>query len=91
MSEALGFNLVKVELPLAWHAHARWLLHLAGKARIVETEFRKVRDEHSFLRVLCAPVFSNLRFGLPINFHEERLADGVNRIVNGYGSQALKS
>jgi len=33
----------------------------------------------------------NLRFGLLINFHEERLVDGVNRIVNGYGSQALKS
>ena len=28
----------------------------------------------------------NLRFGLLINFHEERLVDGVNRIVNGYGS-----
>ncbi|HPM83880.1 MAG TPA: GxxExxY protein [Candidatus Anammoximicrobium sp.] len=33
----------------------------------------------------------NLRFGLLISFHEERLVDGVNRIVNGYGSQALKS
>ena len=28
----------------------------------------------------------NLRFGLLINFHEERLVDGVNRIVNGYGN-----
>jgi GxxExxY protein len=27
----------------------------------------------------------NLRFGLLINFHEERLVDGVSRIVNGYG------
>ena len=27
----------------------------------------------------------NLRFGLLINFHEERLVDGVHRIVNGYG------
>jgi len=26
----------------------------------------------------------NLRFGLLINFHEERLVDGVHRIVNGY-------
>jgi len=25
-----------------------------------------------------------LRFGLLINFHEEKLVDGVNRIVNGY-------
>lgn len=25
-----------------------------------------------------------LRYGLLINFHEERLVDGVNRIVNGY-------
>ena len=33
----------------------------------------------------------NLRFGLLINFHEERLVDGVSRIVNGYESQALKS
>jgi GxxExxY protein len=33
----------------------------------------------------------NLRFGLLINFHEERLVDGVSRIVNGYGSQAVKS
>ena len=28
----------------------------------------------------------NLRFGLLINFHEERLVDGVQRIVNGYGT-----
>ena len=26
-----------------------------------------------------------LRFGLLINFHEEKLVDGVSRIVNGYG------
>ena len=26
----------------------------------------------------------NLRVGLLINFHEERLVDGVSRIVNGY-------
>ena len=26
----------------------------------------------------------NLRFGLLINFHEERLVDGVYRIINGY-------
>ncbi len=26
-----------------------------------------------------------LRFGLLINFHEEKLLDGVSRIVNGYG------
>lgn len=25
-----------------------------------------------------------LRYGLLINFHEERLVDGVNRIINGY-------
>jgi len=28
----------------------------------------------------------NLRFGLLINFHEERVVDGVGRIVNGYGN-----
>ena len=28
----------------------------------------------------------NLRFGLLINFHEEKLIDGVHRIVNGYQS-----
>lgn len=33
----------------------------------------------------------NLRFGLLINFHEERLVDGVSRIVNAWGSQAVKS
>ena len=27
-----------------------------------------------------------LRFGLLINFHEERVVDGVSRIVNGYGN-----
>lgn len=26
----------------------------------------------------------NLRFGLLINFHEERVVDGISRIVNGY-------
>lgn len=29
----------------------------------------------------------NLRFGLLINFHEERVVDGVSRIVNGYGNR----
>lgn len=29
----------------------------------------------------------NLRFGLLINFHEERVVDGVSRIVNGYGAE----
>ena len=38
-----------------------------------------------------AQVLSNLRllhlrFGLLINFHEERVVDGVSRIVNGYGN-----
>jgi GxxExxY protein len=33
----------------------------------------------------------NLRYGLLINFHEERLVDGVCRIVNGWGSPAGKS
>ena len=28
-----------------------------------------------------------LRFGLLMNFHEERLVDGVHRIVNGYGNE----
>ena len=28
-----------------------------------------------------------LRFGLLINFHEERVVDGISRIVNGYGNQ----
>jgi hypothetical protein len=32
-----------------------------------------------------------LRFGLLIDFHEERLIAGVSRIVNGCGSQAVKS
>ena len=26
----------------------------------------------------------NLRVGLLINFHEEKLVDGVHRIINGY-------
>ena len=29
----------------------------------------------------------NLRFGLLINFHEERVVDGISRIVNGYGNE----
>ena len=62
--------------------------NLAGKSRIVENGLGKVLDEHSFLRVLCASVF---HFSGGDRFHEERLVDGVNRIVNGYGSQALKS
>ena len=33
----------------------------------------------------------NLRFGLLINFHEERLVDGVSRIVNGWGGQERKN
>lgn len=32
----------------------------------------------SYLRLL------NLRVGLLINFHEEKLVDGVHRVINGY-------
>ena len=32
----------------------------------------------------------NLRFGLLINFHEERVVDGVSRIVNGFGNDQCK-
>jgi len=33
----------------------------------------------------------NPHFARLINFHEVRLVDGVRRIVNGYGSESLKS
>ena len=54
--------------------------------RLVVMELKAKSDIHpvdkaqtlSHLRLL------NLRFGLLINFHEERLVDGVYRIVNGY-------
>ena len=54
--------------------------------RLVVMELKAKSDIHpvdkaqtlSHLRLL------NLRFGLLINFHEERLVDGVHRIVNGY-------
>ena len=58
---------------------------------IVELKAKSVIHPVDKAQTLSHLRLLNLRIGLLINFHEDRLVDGVNRIVNGYGSQALKS
>ena len=53
---------------------------------VVELKARSVIHPVDKAQTLSHLRLMNLRIGLLINFHEERLVDGVNRIVNGYGS-----
>ena len=53
---------------------------------IVELKAKSTTHPVDKAQVLSHLRLLNLRFGLLINFHEERVVDGVNRIVNGYGN-----
>ena len=53
---------------------------------IVELKAKSTIHPVDKAQVLSHLRLLNLRFGLLINFHEERVVDGVNRIVNGYGN-----
>ena len=53
---------------------------------VVELKAKSVIHPVDKAQVLSHLRLLNLRFGLLINFHEERLVDGVSRIVNGYGN-----
>ena len=57
--------------------NGRVVVELKAKSAIHPVDKAQVL---SHLRLL------NVRFGLLINFHEERVVDGVSRIVNGYGN-----
>lgn len=57
--------------------NGRVVVELKAKSAIHPVDKAQVL---SHLRLL------NLRYGLLINFHEERVVDGVSRIVNGYGN-----
>ena len=50
---------------------------------IVELKAKSTIHPVDKAQVLSHLRLLNLRFGLLINFHEERVVDGVNRIVNG--------
>ena len=58
--------------------NCRVVVELKAKSAIHPVDKAQVL---SHLRLL------NLRFGLLINFHEERVVDGISRIVNGYGNE----
>ena len=53
---------------------------------VVELKAKSVIHPVDKAQTLSHLRLMNLRVGLLINFHEERLVDGVSRIVNGYGS-----
>ena len=57
-----------------------------GKGDYVSLGEPRIHANVSKAQVLSHLRLLNLRFGLLINFHEERPVDGVSRIVNGYGS-----
>ena len=52
---------------------------------IVELKAKSAIHPVDKAQVLSHLRLLKLRFGLLINFHEEKLVDGVSRIVNGYG------
>jgi GxxExxY protein len=51
---------------------------------VVEVKAKSAIHPVDKAQVLSHLRLLNLRFGLLINFHEERVVDGVSRIVNGY-------
>lgn len=51
---------------------------------IVELKAKSAIHPVDLSQVLSYLRLTRLRFGLLINFHEERLVDGVRRLVNGY-------
>ena len=53
---------------------------------VVELKAKSAIHPVDKAQVLSHLQLLNLRFGLLINFHEERVVDGVSRIVNGYGN-----
>ena len=53
---------------------------------VVELKAKSAIQPVDKAQVLSHLRLLNLRFGLLINFHEERVVDGVSRIVNGYGN-----
>ena len=53
---------------------------------VVELKAKSAIHPVDKAQVLSQLRLLNLRFGLLINFHEERVVDGISRIVNGYGN-----
>ncbi len=51
---------------------------------VVELKAKQTIHPVDKAQVLSHLRLMNLRLGLLINFHEEKLVDGVHRIVNGY-------
>jgi GxxExxY protein len=64
---------------------------LVNELVVVELKAKSVVHPVDKAQTLSHLRLLNLRYGLLINFHEERLVDGVHRIVNGYESQTPKS
>ena len=54
---------------------------------VVELKAKSLIHPVDKAQVLSHLRLLKLRFGLLINFHEERVVDGISRIVNGYGNQ----
>jgi GxxExxY protein len=69
------------------------VFHVFGKNQLVVVELKAKSAVHPIdkAQTLSHLRLMNRRYGLLINFHEERLVDGVSRIVNGYGSPAGRS
>ncbi len=57
---------------------------LVNKQIVVELKAKSVVHPVDRAQTLSHLRLLKLRFGLLINFHEEKLIDGVYRIVNGY-------
>ena len=57
---------------------------IVNKTIVVELKAKTAIHPVDKAQVLSHLRLLNLRFGLLINFHEEKLVDGVSRIANGY-------
>ena len=57
---------------------------LVNKQIVVELKAKSTVHPVDKAQALSHLRLLNLRFGLLINFHEEKQVDGVHRIVNGY-------
>ncbi len=57
---------------------------VVNEAIVVELKAKKEVHPIDKAQLLSHLRLLNIRFGLLINFHKEKLIDGVNRIVNGF-------
>ena len=57
---------------------------LVERKVIIEVKAVSILKEVHFAQTITYLKFSNCKLGLPINFNEAKIKDGIKRVINGY-------